>query len=397
MPFKSKSQAKWMFAAEDRGELPEGTASEWAHHTPGGIKKLPQHVKKHKKAEDLSVQAANLYAVTKVASAYHIQPRDVADLGTLLGTDATGMALSALADPTSFTQLLKFAADGTLDANLDGLKRFVAAERTPMPTMKTAAVLDALKAVKAANDRKTIEKNAAAVMRKLIVKKAAEHYRGQMVTYLDKLASDTPLTKQASIRAIQGGIARGLNLHQSLKLAFDHLNDYQLGRLASDLVRAAVQYKQANALMGMGGAGSTAMGGATGGAPAVSGAGAMPTQGPMSATGPAASSGDMMGKMAATMPGQPPQESGSSWGGTAGGIAGMLAGMFAGRGGMRRGPRGGWKRGPVNPMRGMMGAAVGGIGGTAAGNTLAGGAQQAQSAHPMNSVVNPISNAMQPK
>jgi len=45
MPFKSKSQQRWMFAAESRGELPEGTAKKWADHTPN-IKKLPEHVKK---------------------------------------------------------------------------------------------------------------------------------------------------------------------------------------------------------------------------------------------------------------------------------------------------------------------------------------------------------------
>ena len=45
MPFKSRSQQKWMFAAESRGELPKGTAHEWAAATPN-IKKLPEHVKK---------------------------------------------------------------------------------------------------------------------------------------------------------------------------------------------------------------------------------------------------------------------------------------------------------------------------------------------------------------
>lgn len=45
MPFKSKAQQRFMFAAEARGELPEGTADRWAHHTKN-IKKLPEHVKK---------------------------------------------------------------------------------------------------------------------------------------------------------------------------------------------------------------------------------------------------------------------------------------------------------------------------------------------------------------
>lgn len=45
MPFKSKSQQRFFFAAEARGELPQGTARRWAHHTKN-IKKLPEHVKK---------------------------------------------------------------------------------------------------------------------------------------------------------------------------------------------------------------------------------------------------------------------------------------------------------------------------------------------------------------
>jgi hypothetical protein len=48
VPFKSKSQQRFMFAAEDRGELPKGTAERWAHHTPN-IKALPEHKSKHHK------------------------------------------------------------------------------------------------------------------------------------------------------------------------------------------------------------------------------------------------------------------------------------------------------------------------------------------------------------
>jgi hypothetical protein len=45
MPFKSRAQQKWMFAAEARGEVPKGTAERWAKHTPN-IKKLPARKKK---------------------------------------------------------------------------------------------------------------------------------------------------------------------------------------------------------------------------------------------------------------------------------------------------------------------------------------------------------------
>ena len=45
MPFKSKSQQRFMFAAESRGDLPKGTAERWAKDTPD-IKKLPEKKKK---------------------------------------------------------------------------------------------------------------------------------------------------------------------------------------------------------------------------------------------------------------------------------------------------------------------------------------------------------------
>ena len=48
MPFKSKAQQKWMFAAEARGEVKKGTAERWAKHTPN-IKTLPEKKKKKKK------------------------------------------------------------------------------------------------------------------------------------------------------------------------------------------------------------------------------------------------------------------------------------------------------------------------------------------------------------
>ena len=47
-PFKSKKQARWMFAAEKRGEVAPGTAEKWANHTPN-LKKLPNKVSKKTK------------------------------------------------------------------------------------------------------------------------------------------------------------------------------------------------------------------------------------------------------------------------------------------------------------------------------------------------------------
>src|SRR5262245_46402239 len=45
--FRSKAQQRFFFAAEERGDLPEGTALRWAHRTQKtrSIKSLPKHVK----------------------------------------------------------------------------------------------------------------------------------------------------------------------------------------------------------------------------------------------------------------------------------------------------------------------------------------------------------------
>jgi hypothetical protein len=49
MPFKSKAQQGFMFAAESRGEIKAGTAERWAHETPD-MKDLPERVSGPKKA-----------------------------------------------------------------------------------------------------------------------------------------------------------------------------------------------------------------------------------------------------------------------------------------------------------------------------------------------------------
>lgn len=48
MPFKSKSQQRFMFAAESRGDVPKGTSERWAKETKD-IKSLPE--KKNMKRE----------------------------------------------------------------------------------------------------------------------------------------------------------------------------------------------------------------------------------------------------------------------------------------------------------------------------------------------------------
>jgi hypothetical protein len=49
VPFKSKSQQRYMFAAEERGDVEPGTAERWAKETKD-IKGLPERVKAKKAA-----------------------------------------------------------------------------------------------------------------------------------------------------------------------------------------------------------------------------------------------------------------------------------------------------------------------------------------------------------
>lgn len=48
MPFKSKAQQRFFFAAEERGNLPKGTARRWAKET-SNMKSLPERINKEKK------------------------------------------------------------------------------------------------------------------------------------------------------------------------------------------------------------------------------------------------------------------------------------------------------------------------------------------------------------
>jgi len=57
MPFRSKAQQRFMFAAEDRGELKKGTAESWARKTPS-IKKLPEKVEKGGRKKEAHLSAA---------------------------------------------------------------------------------------------------------------------------------------------------------------------------------------------------------------------------------------------------------------------------------------------------------------------------------------------------
>lgn len=75
MPYKSKRQMRKFFAMEADGELPEGTARQWAHHTKD-IKKLSEKVALLKAANALATELAD----DKTASV------DAAPDGTMLKT-----------------------------------------------------------------------------------------------------------------------------------------------------------------------------------------------------------------------------------------------------------------------------------------------------------------------
>jgi hypothetical protein len=66
MPFKSEAQRKFMYAAEERGDLPKGTAARWEEHT---IKKdLPDKVNKKANLSSYSVNRdTNMTDTTKTA------------------------------------------------------------------------------------------------------------------------------------------------------------------------------------------------------------------------------------------------------------------------------------------------------------------------------------------
>ena len=49
MPFQSKAQRRAIYAKEEAGELPKGTAAEWERHTKG---KLPERKKKRPTLHD---------------------------------------------------------------------------------------------------------------------------------------------------------------------------------------------------------------------------------------------------------------------------------------------------------------------------------------------------------
>lgn len=116
MPYASKSQMRLFFAKEKRGELPEGTAKQWARETPN-IKKLPDRKKKKtKKKHHKKHASAFVNGFVKMAG--------------LAMTPAlkTSPALQGLAKPAGFAKAVKTASgnlamnaadEANINANMD--------------------------------------------------------------------------------------------------------------------------------------------------------------------------------------------------------------------------------------------------------------------------------------
>lgn len=71
MPYSSKAQMRYFFAAEKEGKLPEGTARRWAHETTAkgkDLKKLPDKAKKKSKKEDVTSELNKAAALVKQAA-----------------------------------------------------------------------------------------------------------------------------------------------------------------------------------------------------------------------------------------------------------------------------------------------------------------------------------------
>lgn len=116
MPFKSKSQQRWMFAAEADNKLPKGTAKRWAHHTKN-IKDLPEKVEPEEKQgsvmntiQKIAAIAAERNLVEKLASDTNITPELVDYLAGMVGMAPLAFVKEAYANPHTYTTFLKVAS-----------------------------------------------------------------------------------------------------------------------------------------------------------------------------------------------------------------------------------------------------------------------------------------------
>jgi hypothetical protein len=114
MPFKSKAQHRLFRAKEERGEMPKGTASRWAHHT-SSMSKLPEHVK-HKKESgdiiaDLAVGAACSPYVERLAADSGLPSSHIAALAAFSQIPVVSFCKQAYENPQAFTELNKLVTE----------------------------------------------------------------------------------------------------------------------------------------------------------------------------------------------------------------------------------------------------------------------------------------------
>jgi hypothetical protein len=92
VPLRSKAQQRFMFAAEARGDLPEGTARRWARHTPA-IKSLPERAGGDK--ADGDKKAAFLARFVAECQARQLTVKQAADLAEAMAKEALDVTPAA--------------------------------------------------------------------------------------------------------------------------------------------------------------------------------------------------------------------------------------------------------------------------------------------------------------
>jgi hypothetical protein len=115
VPFRSKAQQRWMFAAESRGELKPGTAHRWADHTKD-MKSLPERAETEKKGfsmnfEQLAAKAAETTFVNNLAAATQISPQLIHQLAKMAAAPPIAFVKKAFDDPRGYVSFLKDATE----------------------------------------------------------------------------------------------------------------------------------------------------------------------------------------------------------------------------------------------------------------------------------------------
>lgn len=123
MPFKSRSQQRWMYATDPK------MAKKWADHTPD-FKKLPERVGEKDTEKKgffpmdpiklLGSAAAEHRMVEKLASDTQITPELVRTLAGMVKMSSVAFVKAAYADPADYTIFLKLASGAVKVAGLPG-------------------------------------------------------------------------------------------------------------------------------------------------------------------------------------------------------------------------------------------------------------------------------------